>query len=116
MANSQDNHRLRNRADFEKIKKFGKLVRSKRWIVANTYSNNLNRIRIGWTIPGYVGTAVVRNRLKRWMREYVKRLPQKTKDKAIDVNIVLRRENGDFYSQLKHGELDIALKSIFDSI
>lgn len=73
-------------------------------------------LRVGWTLPGYVGTSVTRNRLKRWIRVYLNDLSGETKNNPCDINLVFRKRDAEFYSQLKHKDLDAALDKIFSQI
>ena len=71
---------------------------------------------MGWTVPGYVGTAVIRNRLKRWLREYLVAHPVSTNLIDVDVNIVFRRKTGEFYRELTHEEFDVVIENLFRKI
>lgn len=81
--------------------------------MANILNNKLNVIRVGWTIPSYVGTAVMRNKFKRWMREYLKGLPTEFRAISLDINVVMRKESGQFYKQLEHRDFNEALEKLF---
>ena len=83
-------------------------------------------MRCGWTLPRYVGNAVVRNRLRRWSRVYFRTLLAKMEPGAktlpIDVNLVFRKpeikgvDSEDFYKKLKYDSfadvLDRAWKQV----
>ncbi len=74
------------------------------WMLVSFSTNDLEQVRCGWTIPTYVGPAVVRNRLRRWGREYF-RLNAK-EFLGLDLNMVFRRQEKKFYRDLDHEELD----------
>jgi len=77
--------------------------------------NQAARLRLGWTYPNYIGSAALRNKLKRWSREYArKQLSEEIAAQAFDINIFLRRQNEDFYLSLTHEVFDDALKNAFD--
>lgn len=67
-------------------------------------------MRCGWTLPRQVGPAVVRNRLKRWSRVYFRdRLkkgeslpPGIAENIGLDINLVFRKADGDFYKKLSY--------------
>lgn len=64
--------RLRKRKDFTDCQKRGKRVAG-RWLVVFALDNALGRSRWGLSVPKKVGSAVVRNRVKRRLREIVRR-------------------------------------------
>ena len=59
-------------------------------------------MRCGWTLPRYVGSAVIRNRLRRWSRVYFRQLLDSEQTLPIDVNLVFRRAEDDFYKKLNY--------------
>jgi ribonuclease P protein component len=68
--------------------------------------NDLGYLRCGWTIPKYVGTAVTRNRIRRWCREFFSSARKQSWDPSIDLNVVLRRNEKDFFKQLSFDEFN----------
>ena len=107
---------LKSRADFSRIKSKGRTVSSNPWLLANYSKNEDLGLRVGWTIPGYVGSSVVRNRLKRWIRQYLQSISGEILNHQYDINLVFRKRSSNFYSELEHGELDVALNGIFKKI
>lgn len=71
--------------------------------------NESGTTRVGWTIPKFVGGAVVRNRLKRWCREYLRNSSDIRKLKGVDINIVFRKMERDFYRSLRYSDFKKAL-------
>jgi ribonuclease P protein component len=64
-----------------------------------------------------VGGAVVRNRIRRWCREYVRKWAAPMPDeKTVDINLFFRRQNADFYQELEHQNLDRFLSQGFERI
>lgn len=59
-------------------------------------------MRCGWTLPRHVGSAVIRNRLKRWSRIYFRRILLNDECLPIDINLVFRKADGDFYKKLDY--------------
>lgn len=63
--------------------------------------------RAGWTCPKAVGPAPLRNRLKRWTREWLRaRLKTETEMPAVDLNVGFRGGDEEFYRRLKKSEFD----------
>jgi ribonuclease P protein component len=59
-------------------------------------------LRLGWTLPRQVGPAVVRNRLKRWSRVYFRECVKAGDIPPVDLNLVFRKTEGDFYKKLSY--------------
>ena len=96
--------KIRSRRDFEFLSKKGKRVHINSWLLFNYKENQLGHLRCGWTIPKYVGNAVVRNRIRRWCREFFRDQRKLKWDPEIDLNVVVRKREKSFYKQLSHSE------------
>lgn len=70
-----------------------------------------SEIRCGMTLPRQTGTAVVRNRLKRWGREYLRRWA-KTSRLSLDLNLIFKRRDKGFYATVTHEEFDGAFDKL----
>jgi ribonuclease P protein component len=68
----------------------------------------LDQIRCGWTIPRQIGPAVVRNRLRRWGREYLRKWSADFAQ-SLDVNLIFKRKEKGFYKSVNHKEFDEAM-------
>ena len=64
--------RLRKRSEFTECQKKGKRVAG-RWLVLFSIANVLGRSRWGLSVPKKVGPSVLRNRVKRRLREIARR-------------------------------------------
>lgn len=104
MANKTRLRVLRNRSDFLNLSKNGRRVRVGGWLVLNFLPNALGHVRCGWTLPGKIGNAVVRNRLKRWSRVYLRDRVLPLDPLSVDVNMVFLKTDGDFYKNLDYDE------------
>ena len=104
---------LNSRSDFQKLFEKGRRYYPSQWMIVNVHSNDKGTMRFGWTLPKFVGTAVTRNRLKRWCREYLRTNIDLKEKKAIDINFVFRRREKEFYKNLNHEELDRIFDNFF---
>jgi len=99
--------RLRKRAEFLKLSRGGAKFHSASFVIL-TRSNNRSENRLGVTVSSKVGNAVVRNRIKRRVREYFRRhraeLPQ-----AADILIIARASAAGATSERIADELRCAL-------
>jgi ribonuclease P protein component len=64
--------RLRKRPEFQSLSRWGKKVQTPNFVVI-IRPNNRGETRLGITVSGKVGNAVVRNRVKRLLRECFRR-------------------------------------------
>lgn len=108
---------LTKRSDFLNLKINGYRVHPQPWMTLNFKKNELGILRCGWTVPRQVGIAVIRNRLKRWSREYFRSFAAKdTENVAIDINVVFRPFKDNFYKEIRKTEfnecLDKALRMV----
>lgn len=69
MTGFSRHERLLKREDFLRVSRQGKKVHASHFIILWTESP-VSAIRLGITVSGKVGNAVVRNRLKRLIREF----------------------------------------------
>ena len=107
---------LRRKSDFEILKKRGKRIYANSWLILNYLQNSEHTNRYGWIIPNKVGGSVLRNRIKRWCREYFRNL-RFHPDKHFDVNVIIRaKSDAGYFRKLKFqefkSELDSAVKKV----
>jgi ribonuclease P protein component len=62
--------RLRNTRDIQRVQRLGRRIRLPHMLVLYM-PGNLDQSRVGFTVSRKVGNSVVRNRVKRWLREAV---------------------------------------------
>jgi ribonuclease P protein component len=102
--------RLRKRAEFLKLSKHGRTIRTGAFIAAVLAGAGKNN-RIGITVSKKVGNAVARNRIKRITREYFRH--QKASVPGVnDINIIARKG----LTSLSNREIVEALDTLFSKI
>ncbi|MHB8056579.1 MAG: ribonuclease P protein component [Desulfuromonadaceae bacterium] len=82
--------RLRKRAEFLQLSSARNKTTVRGFLVV-WRDNDLQTARLGITASKKIGCAVVRNRVKRYLREYFRR--NRFSMAAVDVNIIPRRES-----------------------
>jgi ribonuclease P protein component len=82
--------RLRKRSDFLQLAS-AKHKTSVRGFLVVWSVNELQTVRLGITASKKIGCAVVRNRIKRYLREFFRH--NRSGMAAVDVNVIARRES-----------------------
>lgn len=70
-----------------------------------------NEVRLAWTISRQTAPAVIRNRLRRWGREFFRQWA-KHSSKSLDFNLIFKRQEKDFYRRLEHKTFDQVLQKV----
>ena len=99
---------IKKAADFRDAYKLGRAV-SNRYFVMYTYPNGKNHARLGLSISRKVGKAVVRNKLRRWIKEYFRH--NKSGLPCVDIVVTCRSLAGEFVASGGYGDVK---KSIAD--
>ena len=85
---TKQNH-LKNRKDFERVYTEGKQINSK-YFVCFVLKNNTSSSRLGLTVSKKIGMAVIRNRVKRILRE-IFRLNKNIFKEPVDIIINVKK-------------------------
>jgi ribonuclease P protein component len=112
-------HRLKNRKDFEYLSSSGRTVFGSHWIILKYKKNNQDFNLTGWTIPKYVGKAVLRNKFKRWLRELLEQkrgLDNRLIKDTYNLNFIFRKKNQEFYSNLGFEEFNKIILEVVGKI
>jgi len=99
--------RLRKRPEFLKLSRTGSKFQSANFVVISQAHDGAES-RIGITVSGKVGNSVVRNRIKRQLREYFRRR-RGDWPKSTDVLIIARNSAATLPNALIVSEIDQAL-------
>jgi ribonuclease P protein component len=102
---------LTRRADFLNLRAAGQSFHVNSWLLVNYQKTDTETIRCGWTIPRQVGPAVLRNRFRRWGREYLRKWAADA-GLSLDMNLVFKRQAPGVYREVSHKEFDEALDKL----
>ncbi|WP_407933181.1 ribonuclease P protein component [Bdellovibrio reynosensis] len=95
---------IKRSSEFLSLKQTGKRHWPTKWLLLNYQKNQVGQLRFGVTASRKVGSAVVRNKLKRWSREYFRALSVDGKSIEADINIIFKPMDSNFYKGLNHEE------------
>lgn len=102
---------LKRANDFQALKNQGNFTHVNHWLAISYQQNSEGTMRWGWTISKKVGNAVVRNRLRRWGREFVRGI-----ENDVDINFIFKQKGKNFYKELTHDEFKVSFKKVFERI
>jgi ribonuclease P protein component len=110
----ENNRRLRSlarRADFLNLKAAGRSLHINSWLLINVQATDSGEFRCGFTLSRYTGTAVVRNRLRRWGKEYLRKWVSKNRA-SVDLNLIFKRQEKGFYASVSHKDFDAVMDKL----
>lgn len=99
--------RLLKPEDFARVRKLGKRHFTRSFTIY-LLPNGLDRARLGLSVSARIGNAVVRNRIKRLLREYF-RLHKRSFPESVDIHISVK--SGQHIK--RYGDAEEELKAIF---
>jgi len=102
--------RILKRSDFTYLRDKGKVIHARGFILVFS-RGRCHRTRLGITVTKKVGNAVVRNRIKRLVREYF-RLKRHKITGLWDINVIAKNGAANFTSH----EAFSSMRSLFDKI
>lgn len=86
----QKAYRLADRSDFSKVYRYGKSMANRQFVVYSYKNSEVEHFRLGISVSKKVGKAVVRNRMRRVIKEVVRHLAPRI-EQHVDLVIVVRR-------------------------
>lgn len=93
---------LTRRTDFVQTFKSGRRIKPSDWLFFNFASGEM--FRCVWTVPRAVGPAVVRNKLKRWCRVWLRAKLPDSDWLNIDLNIGFKAMPDEFYRRMSYAQ------------
>jgi|GEM_PF-702822 len=112
----ENSHRLRTlrlKGDFDELRQKGRYLKAAPWLIVQYKSNNLDEIRPAWTLSRRTAKAVIRNRMKRWAREYFRGLEHPP---SLNLNLIFKSPKKGFFEKLDHEEFKKALSTSMEKI
>lgn len=95
---------LKKSSDFLHLSKNGKKIRLANWLLLLYSDNNAPKLLLGITASRKVGSAVVRNKLKRWVRMCARETQFKNKFEGKKVSLIFKPQSKEFYKEIKYKE------------
>ena len=107
---------VKKKQDFKKVYSQGQYAADDLFVVY-ALANNLQQNRIGITVSKKVGCAVVRNRVKRWVKESYRLLTLPSSDgQAYDFVVVARVPSGQLIGKGSFQKIDQSVKRLFERL
>ena len=103
-------YRIRKRSEFVRLARLGKKTENKHFI-AIFAPGTQKKTRLGTTVSKRVGKAVVRNRTKRFIKEFF-RLKRQQLPGEWDINIIAKKDA----ACLTSAQAFLSLKALFEGI
>jgi len=91
-------------SEFTQITKTGRKIRASSYLTVITLDSKDDFAYFGITVSKKVGSAVVRNKLKRWVRNCVRSAGWSSKFKSKKVVFMFRAQPEGFYKNLKYSD------------
>lgn len=107
---------LKRSSDFDLIKFQGHKKKASNWLLLAFQKNKLGHLRYGCTISRKVAPAVLRNKLKRWTREFFRQAANDGLNPELDINLVFRPMPDQFYKRLIFKDFEAILNRAFKDI
>lgn len=105
----QKEFRLTNREDFKRVFTRGKSVANRQFVIYFLHNEKIDRFRAGLSVSKKIGNAVVRNRVKRYLREVI-RLNEEKIQSGWDFVVIARNPTSEMDYEAFHKNLQHALK------
>jgi len=86
----QKAYRLAQRSDFNKVYKYGKSTANRQFVLYVLKNDEVEHFRLGISVSKKIGKAVVRNRMRRVLKEIVRNLAPRI-EPHHDMVIVVRK-------------------------
>ncbi len=102
--------RILKQPEYLRLSQFGRKIHNNHFVALFSPGRS-QRTRLGITVTRKVGSATIRNRIKRFLREYFRQNRHKIKGRW-DINIIAKKS----VSGLATEQVFLSLQNIFDSI
>ncbi|MCL2285990.1 MAG: ribonuclease P protein component [Firmicutes bacterium] len=106
---------LKKNQDFKKVYSQGKYAADS-FFVAYALANDLNQNRIGITVSKKIGCAVVRNRIKRWVKEACRLLLHDGQAIGYDFVIVARTPTAQLTGKGAFWQINNSVRRLFERL
>lgn len=103
---------LKKSSDFLFLSKNGKKIRPTKWLTIQYLDIDSKDIFFGITASRKVGSAVFRNKLKRWVRHSVRSIKFSPQSKGKKIVFVFRPQADGFYEKLSFADFKSALSEL----
>lgn len=104
-------HFLKKTSEYTQLKENGQKFWAAPWLLVSFKRvPGSEEIRIGITASRFVGPAVVRNRLKRWVRQYFRESSIEPRGNGFDCNFIFKATSKELFRELSYAEFTKAME------
>ncbi len=107
---------LKSSKDFGFIKSNGLKAYINKKLLICYVQNNLDTHRVGWTLSRAVGNAVLRNKLKRYSREFFRKENHLDSHFKVDLNLVFLKSGSENFKEMDYNEFRSLLQPVWHKI
>lgn len=107
---------LKSSKDFDHLKSKGLKAYVNKKLLICYLKNNLTEHRVGWTLSRSVGNSVLRNKLKRFAREFFRNETQINSPFKLDLNLVFLKTGSEKFKNMDYNEFRSLLLPIWQKI
>ena len=107
---------LQKLAEFLSLSKSGRRRFPSQWMIVNFKAHEQSELRVGITIPKFVGNAVTRNRFRRWLKQIIRIRQANAPVTGLEINFVFRRQGKDFYKTLEYHDVEKSVAKAFQQL
>lgn len=100
---------IKQSSEYSEITKKGRKIRASSYLTLISLNSNDIHSYFGMTVSKKVGSAVVRNKLKRWVRNCVRSEGFKARFRSQKVVFMFRAQPEGFYKELKYSDFTKAV-------
>ncbi len=99
---------IKSKKDFINLKQSGQKIYTRQGLIFSYINSDFTQC--SWTVPKYIGNAVLRNKLKRYCRESLRQHLLNLNELSVNLNIIFPRSKIQNFKSIRYSEFDEAVQ------